>query len=1399
MKTKTLVLSIMAVIGLSAIWAGQSLATSYYVRDGGGNSAQCTGTTNAVYPGSGSNKPCAFNHPRYVLGFNCTNGGFNCVNGGIMSSGDTLFINGDSDLNPGAQAQYEIGYDDSGNGLTPGCSPSYPYDCTMGNLPAGSSSSARTSIIGTGSHKPQLWGTQRVWQVLNADNNHLLLQNLEITDHSACAYNDPAAACNYSGPYPYGQWAEDGIYVGGDDVNLTDVYVHGLARYGLYTDNFGSANFTRVYSIGNGYGGVSTGINATISGTLTWNQPIVEWNGCVEAYPVSSVDNPANYSQCFGQNSGGYGDGVAFGNVGHGGAGNWTITGPGSISFNTQDGLDTLHGNGTGTIQIDKMRFEGNAGNQVKMNAVNSFLTNSVVIGDCGWWYGAPQSYSGFSSGDICRALGDAVLINVTNNSVARVYNNTIVSNGNIAMETEDLNATGCNSSTSIDVKNNIVLGGYAWIDDTTFNGSGGNAQTTYIYNDGNDGNGSGTCGNLVWNEDYNIVVGTKNNNQGCVGTHDKCGVTPGFASVIPMGAAGGAESTYYRGNTAATMVSLSSGSAAIASGVAGLNYWNSENDYHNVTRLNPPSRGGLEQSSCAVNTYGCLFNSDCCTGTCSNFVCGTASANPTPVVSITNPVAGSSFSSGSNVTITAMASESNGTITNVTLFDGSTLLGSSSTSPFSFVLNNITSGPHTFTAQATDLNGVTVTSNPISVTITAQSLLPSLPVIAITSPVSGSSLTAGSNLTVSMSASELNGTIANISLFNGAGVLLGSSNASAYSFVYSNLLPGTYTFTAQVTDILGVTISSSPVTVTVNSQPVDPAPVVTTPVVTTPVVAPSITLTSPLNGNSYTVPASITLSSSPVDSAAAISRVDYYAGAIYLGEATVSPYTVNWNSASAGNYAITAKATDSNGNTFVSGMANITVNAHTAPVVNITTPVNNTNSASGSNLTVTANATVGGGTITKVDFYNNSLYLGTVYSSPYAWNMYNLQPGTLNLTAKATDSYGWSTMSSAVAVNVGSVTLTPVVALTSPANGSNFQAGNNVSLSASASEAKGAIAKVEFYNGASLLGTATSAPYNFIWSNVAAGNYSITAKAYDNSNNTVTSSLAAIMVSGLPVVSMNANNSSYTSPATVTLNASASESNGTIAKVAFYNGTSLLGTSNSSPYSLTWNSVAQGSYNLTAVATDSLGVATTSSVVTITVNAPVITAAAPVNNAPSIVLTSPISNATYTIPTGIALTSSAIDNNATISRVDYYAGSVYLGEATKSPFTIVWNSAWVGTYSVSAKATDSKGTTFYSAPVTITVNPHSAPTVSLTSPVNNISLAAGSNLTVTANAVANGGSLTKVDFYADGWRYLGTVYGNPYTVAWYNVPSGTHSITAKATDSYGWSTTSTAVNVVIK
>jgi hypothetical protein len=190
-----------------------------------------------------------------------------------------------------------------------------------------------------------------------------------------------------------------------------------------------------------------------------------------------------------------------------------------------------------------------------------------------------------------------------------------------------------------------------------------------------------------------------------------------------------------------------------------------------------------------------------------------------------------------------------------------------------------------------------------------------------------------------------------------------------------------------------------------------------------------------------------------------------------------------------------------------------------------------------------------------------------------------------------------------------GAGNVAPTVSITAPANGATYTAPASVVINATAADSDGSVSKVDFYQGSTLLGTDMTSPYTYTWSNVAAGSYSLTADATDNDGAVTTSSAVGITVTGgggnvAPTVSITApaNGATYTAPATVVINATAADSDGTVSKVDFYQGSTLLGTDTTSPYSYTWTNVAAGSYSLTADATDNGGATTTSAAVGITV-----------------------------------------------------------------------------------------------------------------------------------------------------------------------------------------------------
>lgn len=110
--------------------------------------------------------------------------------------------------------------------------------------------------------------------------------------------------------------------------------------------------------------------------------------------------------------------------------------------------------------------------------------------------------------------------------------------------------------------------------------------------------------------------------------------------------------------------------------------------------------------------------------------------------------------------------------------------------------------------------------------------------------------------------------------------------------------------------------------------------------------------------------------------------------------------------------------------------------------------------------------------------------------------------------------SSGAVTSSVAVVTVTPRPNLSPIVSMSSPLNGTRFFAPKSIRLAANASDLDGQIAKVEFYNGPSILGTATAAPFSLVVSNIPPGIYSIVAVATDNRGATTTSS--AVTVNGV-------------------------------------------------------------------------------------------------------------------------------------------------------------------------------------------------------------------------------------------------------------------------------------------
>lgn len=146
----------------------------------------------------------------------------------------------------------------------------------------------------------------------------------------------------------------------------------------------------------------------------------------------------------------------------------------------------------------------------------------------------------------------------------------------------------------------------------------------------------------------------------------------------------------------------------------------------------------------------------------------------------------------------------------------------------------------------------------------------------------------------------------------------------------------------------------------------------------------------------------------------------------------------------------------------------------------------------------MTATATAGGAAIAGVTFYAGIDAVAKANASPYTATWTGAQPGTYSLMAMAMDATGGRRLSSPVTVTVGPPQ-PPQVAITTPGSGATYTAPATVTITANATAAPGAtISQVEFLQGVAVVGTATSSPYTFAWTNVAAGTYTLTARVTD-------------------------------------------------------------------------------------------------------------------------------------------------------------------------------------------------------------------------------------------------------------------------------------------------------------
>ena len=787
----------------------------------------------------------------------------------------------------------------------------------------------------------------------------------------------------------------------------------------------------------------------------------------------------------------------------------------------------------------------------------------------------------------------------------------------------------------------------------------------------------------------------------------------------------------------------------------------------------------------------------------------GDADTTP-PTVSISGPTAGTAVAG--TIAVTGNAADNVSVASVRFIVDGATI-GTSSTAPYSVTWNTtaIGNGSHTLTATALDPSGNIGASAPVVITV-ANPVAPAVDVVAFgdrstassTLASSAFSTTAGNALLLAFISADDTATGQTVSSISGGSLtwtLVRRTNVRRgdseiwRAFATSTLSNVTVTATLSQSAAASITVVSFKGVDTSGTN--GSGAIGATQSSSSAAGAPTGTLTT-------TRAASLVFGVGNDWDRATGRTVGSNQTLVHQYLATVgdSFWVQRVNSASsASGVGITINDSAPTGDQYNLTLCEILPSSPdvTAPVVSVSAPAPGA-TVSGNSVTVTATGSDNVG-IAGIQFLLDGTALGTEdTTSPYSisWNTTTASSGSHTLRARARDAAGNVTTSSAVTVTVSNDSTAPTVNMTAPAAGASVS-GTSVTIAAAATDDVGVVGVQFLLDGVAVGAEDTTAPYSTSWNTTTAtnGNHTLAARARDAAGNTTTSASVTVAVSNdttAPSVSVTAPAPGASISGSITVDATASDNVGVVGVQFLLDGAALGAEDTTSPYSTVWNSATagDGSHTLSARARDAAGNTTTSGGVTVTVNND--------STAPTVSVTAPSAGATVS-GTAVTVSATASDNVGVLGVQFLLDGVALSTEDTTSPYSRTWNTTTAsnGSHTLTARARDAAGNTTTSAGVTVTVNNDAtAPAVSMTAPSAGATVS-GTAVAVSATASDNVG-VVGVQFLIDG-ATLGTEdTTSPYSTTWNTTTAsnGTHTLTARARDAAGNTTTSAGVTVTV-
>ncbi|MDP3517114.1 MAG: hypothetical protein Q8S94_08100 [Pseudohongiella sp.] len=456
----------------------------------------------------------------------------------------------------------------------------------------------------------------------------------------------------------------------------------------------------------------------------------------------------------------------------------------------------------------------------------------------------------------------------------------------------------------------------------------------------------------------------------------------------------------------------------------------------------------------------------------------------------------------------------------------------------------------------------------------------------------------------------------------------------------------------------------------------------------------------------------------------------------------------------------------------------NITVRPPVVPVVSINGGDRNvidTNGLPGETLAFAATAADLDGSIVETTWLLNGAPAGTGLTTSIP-----VPNGNNVVTFTARDNVGL-TASASVNINVAAP-VAPVVSIlggSRTVNHTNVTGVTTVDVSGAAADADGSIVSTEWLVGGNVVATGTSASLT-----LPNGANTVTFRATDNTGVSSTASATITVVSRIaPVVSIvggsrTVADTNNIAGEAVVLTATATDANGTIASTEWLVGGSVVATGLSATLTL-----PDGGTAVTFRATDNDG-QSTSTTATVTV-----VSALP-NTPPVITITAPT-----TVPDSdglpgqdVAVTAVATDVGGSVSLIEWQVGGEVVATGASAVLSLP-----NGSTTVTARAIDNLGASTTTS-ATINVLAPAAPVVAIDGGSRTIvdtNGVPGEFVTVSASATDSDGTIV-----SSQWLVGGTVVANG-TSATLNLPEGANTVSFRATDNVGLTSTATATLTV--